>query len=651
MQMIKIFTIFLFALSVSFTAAAQQTPPDDFGALPAIHDAAISPDGKSIALFVAVEGTYGVRVMGVEGDKGAKPRLVMLGKGVKPGWIKWVNNAQVHAMMWQNQKVQGLPITTNFIYTLDAKTMKGKILVKPSNKTFRQYNGTVIDFLEDDPDHILMAFSNTDQSMPDIQKVDVKTGYSKRIRRGREDIQHWYTDRRGEPRIGQGLDGKFTTKEKWNMVIRDLDDDKWRDVSEYPGLDAKTDVIGFTSDPMEIIIRSRNGRDTIGLYTYNLAHKKMGGALFHDDTYDASSIVLSADGHDVIGAKLVTDTAEIKMFDGRTTVLDRIRSKFPTANVDYIDQSYDKRFILFKLSSPTFPGVLMMVDAQTDDIKSYGNYYPQLEEKELGTVQQIKYTARDGSKVPAYITLPPKAEAAGQVKNLPYIILPHGGPYARSSKRFDYFAQFFASQGYGVIQMNFRGSAGYGEAYEDAGRESWVLMQEDVEDGARWLVEKGYADPDKICIAGWSFGGYISLMAAVNNPELYQCAISMAGVTDIPDLIRDAKKYRFGSLVAKNSIISGFDDGKEMRENSPALRASEITIPVFIAHGEDDQRVHFDQYKRMVRGLKKSGSDVTKMEFKDEDHFLSNEKNRKRFFNGLETFLVEVNGKSPYAND
>lgn len=641
----------ILTLFCTFPAAAQETPPDDFGTLPAIHDAAISPDGKQLAMFITVKGLYAVRVMNTQGDKGEKPRFVVLGEGVKPGWIKWVNNDQVHAMMWQNQTFQGTPITTNFIYTVEAKTMNGKILVKPPNSIIRQYNGKVIDFLEDDPDYILMAFSDNNQSMPDIQKVHVKTGKSSRVKRGRGNIQYWYTDRRGEPRIGQGLNEKSKKEEDWNMIIRDVDGDKWRQVDEYPGLEAKTDVIGFTSDPNEIIIRSRNGKDTVGLYTYNLADKKMGGALFHDENYDASSVVLSADGNEVIGAKLVTDTTEIKMFNGKTTVLDRMRQKYPSANVDYIDQSYDKRLILFKLSSPTFPGILMMVDSQTDDIKSYGMYYPQLDEAELGSVQEIKYSARDGFRVPAYITLPPKAEAAGQVKNLPYIILPHGGPYARSSKRFDYFAQFFASQGYGVMQMNFRGSAGYGEAYEDAGRESWVLMQEDVEDGARFLIEKGCANPDQMCIAGWSFGGYISLMAAVKNSDLYKCAISMAGVTDIPDLISDQKQYRFGTLSANTSIISGFEDGREMRENSPARRASEITMPVFIAHGTQDQRVHFDQYKRMVRALKKSSAKVTKMEFEDEDHFLSDEENRKRFFRGLDGFLEDVNGKSEWAND
>lgn len=643
-------SLLLFSL-FSFSATAQQTPPDDFGTLPQIYDAALSPDGTQIAIFITVEGTYAVRVMHVKGDQGEAPRAFLLGDGVKPRWIKWANNNQVLAAMWQNEIIQRTPITASYIYTVDASTMEHKILVRPSRKILRQNNSHVIDFLEDDPDHILMAYSNIDQGRPAVQRVNIKTRRAKTIKSGSSRTQYWYTDQRGEPRIGQGLDDGYEKVEKWHMTIRDANSDKWRNSSEYPGLEPDTDVIGFTSNPNEVIIRSRNGRDTLGLYTYNLDDKKMGRALFHDDDYDASSVVLSADGNEVIGAKLVTDTREIRMFEGKTTVLDRMRSKYPNSNIDYIDQSYDKRFVLFKLSSPTYPGVLMMVDSNTDKVTIYGKYYPQLEEEELGLVQQIKYSARDGFRVPAYITLPPKAEAAGQVKNLPYIILPHGGPYARSSKRFDYFAQFFASQGYGVMQMNFRGSAGYGEAYEDAGRESWVLMQDDVEDGARFLIEKGYADPNKMCIAGWSFGGYISLMAAVKNSDIYQCSISMAGVTDIPDLIRDAKKYRFGALSANTSIISGFTDNKEMKENSPARRADEITMPVFIAHGKKDQRVHFDQYKRMVRALKKSSSDVTTMEFVGEDHFLSEEGNRKRFFNGLETFLIDVNGKSEWAND
>jgi dipeptidyl aminopeptidase/acylaminoacyl peptidase len=162
-------------------------------------------------------------------------------------------------------------------------------------------------------------------------------------------------------------------------------------------------------------------------------------------------------------------------------------------------------------------------------------------------------------------------------------------------------------------------------------------------------LKKGYADPNKICIAGWSYGGYASLMGAIKNSDIYKCAISMAGVTDLKDMIGDMKKYRFGKIAAKDFILKGFEDKDAIKENSPVKRADEINIPLFLAHGTYDQRVHFDQFKRMKSALKKSSAKVTYMTFKDEDHFLSDQENRQKFFKGMDKFLKEVVGESEFS--
>lgn len=643
-----IFKIFsAIVLSLFLSAAAMAKPPADaFGELPDIYDAAISPDASQVAVFINIEGTYGARVVSLDGsDK--KPRAILLGEGIKPEWIKWANDDIVLVSLWESRKSSGTPYTVGGLFALNVATMKGEYLVQ-SKEIFRQYNNNVVDFLEDDPDHILMSFSDDDVLAPDVQKVNVRTGRYKRIKRGRATIQNWTTDLRGEVRVGQGIRDSSRDEEKWVLTIRDSQGDEWRSHEDYPGLEAGSGIIGFTENPDELIIRASNGRDTEGLYIYNLAQKAISRTLFHDDTYDAGSVILSGDGKRVIGTKFVSEEAQVELFDGEDTVLERVRQKYSGFNVDYIDQSSEGNVVLARISNSSDAGALVAVNSETMNVSRLGNYRSSLPSKEMGLVASIKYTARDGFKIPAYVTLPPSVEG-GDVKDLPFIVLPHGGPYARSSKRFDYFAQFFASRGYGVLQMNFRGSAGYGQKYEDAGRKNWVLMQEDVEDGARFLLEKGYADPERLCIAGWSFGGYAALMGAIKNPDIYTCAIAMAAVTDIPDLISDAKKYRFGALTANKYLLGGFEDRGAVKDNSPARRADEFKIPLFIAHGTQDQRVHFDQFRRMKRALRKSPADVTYMEFKDEDHFLSNQENRQRFFNGLDKFLLEVNGESEHA--
>lgn len=654
---LAVFTIILSFL-MSFSAFAKP-PASAFGQLPGIYDAAISPDGTKIATFSALDDGYGIGIFFIDGS-GREPTGVALGKGVKPEWLKWSNNDVVLASVWQSQKMSGTPFKSGYLYAFDVPKSEINLLIDPKKAgkrgttgsrlagggLFRQFNNVVVDHLSDDPDHILMSFSDIIASAPDVQRVNVRTGDYKVVRRGSEDTQYWYTDLRGEVRVAQGR--KESSKEKWVLKIRDKDSDKWRRADEYPGLDADEDIFGFTGNPDEIVIGRYQGKNTKGLYIYDLPQKRITRTLFHNDDYDAGGIVYNADGSDIVGASYISDTKQVEIFGSPQTALDKLRQKYPTYQVDYIDSTADYKKVVVKLSHPEDPGALYILDTTNMNVLKLASLYDNVSVNDTGMVLSVRYTARDGQKIPAYVTLPPTVTETSQIKNLPFIVLPHGGPYARDTKRFDYLAQFFATQGYGVLQMNFRGSIGYGKDFEDAGRQRWVVMQEDVEDGMRWLLEKGYADPERTCIAGWSYGGYAALIGSIKNPELYSCTISMAGVTDLKDLLNDMQKYRFGNLAAK-SFLKGFEDKDDLKANSPVKRASEMTGPVFLAHGTLDQAVHFDQYKRMKSALKKSSAKVTAVEFKDEDHYLSSKANRVRFFEELEKFLEKANGKSEYA--
>lgn len=642
--MLRLILIFVMACGFALKSFAA---PDaaEFGKLPSVYDAAISPDAKRIALIVNIKGRYGIFVFKSE-ELSNKPDLKMFDESAKPQWIKWVNNDRVLTGIWQSEKIGTTPLRAGYIYTLNAKTMKGKILVKPRN-IFRQFNDRVIDFLPHDPDHILMSFSDTDAFAPDIKRVNVATGSAERIKKDRRTIQKWYTDLRGTPRIGQGRIDNIS-KEEWRLTIRDADSNDWKSYKKYPGLTADVDIFGFTRDPNELIIRKYAGKDTQGFYIYNLLEKRETRKLFHNESYDVRAVIYNPEGTDVVGVSYISDTRVIELFEEEDTILSRMRRDFPDYTIDFVDQSRDGDFALFKMSSAYDAGALMLYNQNVDKVQRISLYHKGLPKEDMGDVTSVRYTARDGFKIPAYVTLPPAITDASQIKKLPFIILPRGGGYARESKQFDYFAQFFATRGFGVLQMNYRGSAGYGKSFKDAGRKNWIVMQEDVEDGTRWLIEKGYADPDRTCIAGWAYGGYAALMGAIKNPELYACSISMAGITDLYDAIRDLKKYRFGKLSAKNFILNGFEDNDAIKENSPVRRAKDYTVPLFLAHGEKDQRVHFDQYKRMKKALKNSPATVTYMEFEDEDHYLSNQKNRQQFLVGLEKFLNETVGESEF---
>jgi len=618
-------------------------PPEAFGELPLGHDADISPDGKHLAILVNVKGVYYAATL-LAGDNTARKDVVSLGSDLRPRYIKWINNERYVVSVEKSEKFRSTPFTVTHLFTKSLGNDDGRLVLKP--RIFRQYNDRVIDWLEDDPDHVLMAFSKQEfYPYPDIFKVNVATGRSSRLERSKTGIEYWYTDDSGTPRIGRGQ----TENGKDVMRVHDLQTGDWDSYEKYPGLTPDTPIYGFLKDGTELIIGDYNGRDTIGLYVYDFGKRAITRTLFHNDEYDASGVVVSSDGETVIGAKYVADEEETELLGEYGTSLTKLRNQFRDYSVKYVDQTDDYQTMIVRMSAPYEPGGLFLYNRGDSAPSLIQNRYSSLEAEEMGNVFPVKYTARDGQKIPAFITLPPTITNQADLKNLPFIVLPHGGPYGRDEKRFDYFAQFFASRGYGVMQMNFRGSEGYGKAFKEAGRDNWLVMQEDVEDATRYLLGKGYSDPNRTCIAGWSYGGYAALMgAAKDNEGLYDCVIAMAALTDINDAKKDLAKYRGGKHAAKDFFGDAMKNRDVRKANSPVHVAGNIKVPVFLAHGDHDVNVQFDQFLRMRKALDKAGVKNTAIAFTDEDHFLSRQENREAFFIGVDKFLTKVNGPSEH---
>ena len=631
-------------ISCSFASLANAAPPPEaFGELPLSFDADIAPDGKHIAIIVNVKGTY-YAATGVTGDNKTKMEAISLGKNLRPRYIKWVNNERFVVSVEKSESHRSTPYTVTHLYTKSIGNDDGRFVLKAD--FFRQFNDRVIDWLEDDPEHILMAFSNIEfHPYPEIYKVNVATGRYKRLKRSMTGIEYWYTDDTGTPRIGRGQNENG----KDYMRIQNVQTGDWESHEKYPGLTPDTPIYGFLKDGSELIVGDYNGRDTIGLYIYDFEKRAITRTLFHNDEYDASGVVVSSDGETVIGAKYVAEEEETELLGDYGTSLTKLRKQFSEYSVSYVDQTDDYNTMIVRMSAPYEPGGLFLYNRGDAAPSLLQNRYSGLKAEEMGNVFPVKYSARDGVKIPSFITLPPTIQNQADLKNLPFIVLPHGGPYGRDEKRFDYFAQFFASRGYGVMQMNFRGSEGYGKSFKEAGRDNWLVMQDDVEDATRYLLSKGYSDPNRTCIAGWSYGGYAALMGAAKDDEgLYDCVIAMAALTDINDAKRDLAKYRGGKHAAKEFFGDAMKDRDVRKANSPVHVAESIKVPVFLAHGDQDENVQFDQFKRMRKALNKAGVKNTSMAFKDEDHFLSRQENREAFFVGVDKFLRNVNGPSEH---
>jgi dipeptidyl aminopeptidase/acylaminoacyl peptidase len=267
---------------------------------------------------------------------------------------------------------------------------------------------------------------------------------------------------------------------------------------------------------------------------------------------------------------------------------------------------------------------------------------PSLEGIAMGQIRATTFKSRDGVDIPVYVTTPPGHNDA---KNAPTIIFPHGGPASRDEPGFDYWAQFMASRGYVVIQPQFRGSTGFGDAFAEAGVRQWgKRMQDDVSDAVAWAVKEGISNASRICIVGASYGGYAALAGATMTPELYKCAVSVAGVSDLPQVMREERADAGGRRSATVNYWAnhiGSDDRAAMEAASPRRLASAVRAPILLIHGKDDTVVKFEQSRVMANALRTANKPFKLVELAGEDHWLSRGSTRLQMLREIDAFLAE----------
>jgi dipeptidyl aminopeptidase/acylaminoacyl peptidase len=350
------------------------------------------------------------------------------------------------------------------------------------------------------------------------------------------------------------------------------------------------------------------------------------GVEFDRFTGQPLSAFLSGSEHEV---KWLNSDAE-----ARHKVLARA---FPGRIVDIRESSRSGDRLLVEASSPSSPPVYYLVDNRTHKADIVAEGYPTLANVKLGEVRAITYTARDGTEIPAYLTLPPGVAP----QNLPLVVLPHGGPQARDYLEFDWWAQFLASRGYAVLKPQFRGSSGFGDAFQKAGYHQWGgLMQDDVSDGVAAMISQGLVDPKRVCIVGASYGGYVALAGAAFTPTLYKCAVSINGVSDLPEMLAYSDKRGGGGIAYywRDHIGSPYDPA--VRAKSPVHAAANVNIPILLMHAADDTVVPFRQSEDMAHALSKAGKSVTLVPLPGEDHLLSRSESRTQMLKVLEQFLA-----------
>jgi dipeptidyl aminopeptidase/acylaminoacyl peptidase len=395
--------------------------------------------------------------------------------------------------------------------------------------------------------------------------------------------------------------------------------------------------IGFVPEAVDSTANVAYGFDYTeghaGLFSVALDGSLKKSLVLANKDVDIDALIQIGRQHRVVGASWITDRLTQQFFDPELQQLRAALSKaIPNKPlIDFIDASADEKRILLLASADNDPGTYYVFDKTSRHLEEIAAARPELANTKLATMQAITYPAADGTPIPAYLTLPPGS--AG--KNLPAIVMPHGGPEARDKWGFDYLSQFFAARGYAVIQPNFRGSTGYGDAwFKKNGFQSWKIAIGDVNDAARWLSAQGIAAPGKIAIVGWSYGGYAALQTSVVDAGLFKAIVAVAPVTDL-DMLREGRR----GYTDFNEIDERIGHGDYVREGSPLKNAEKITAPVLLFHGDQDVNVDIAESRAMAGRLKGLGKPVELVEFKGLDHHLEDSAARAEMLDKADRFL------------
>jgi dipeptidyl aminopeptidase/acylaminoacyl peptidase len=467
-----------------------------------------------------------------------------------------------------------------------------------------------------------------------VFSVDTRTGKGMPLETGTAFTEQWLVNKAGVP----------VARSDWNPTsgaysVHARSGSSWKQIFLQENQGTRV-LHGLTRDETAIIMSAttRHGRATLWELPLDGA---AGKAILNDEDSDVVRITYDRITRTPLKVSLGGLEQPERWLDTEAEQrFLRVARAFRGKRVEVYGRSEDGQRVLAIVEGPSNPPVYYFVDFTKNTADIAGEQYPGLTQAKLGEVKAIYYEARDGAKVPAYLTLPPGSAGTG----LPLIVLPHGGPEARDHFSFDWWAQFLAVRGYAVLQPQFRGSTGFGEAWRKAGYRQWGgLMQDDVTDGAKAMIEQGIADPARICIVGASYGGYAALAGAAFTPDLYRCAVSVNGIADLPQQLGYAKQHwgRESDTLAywREHIGTPFDP--QVAAKSPLRAASQIKIPVLLIHAVNDTLVPESQSKAMSRALESQQKPVTYVKLAGEDHWLSQGATRIQVLKELEKFLGE----------
>lgn len=652
------------ALAFAATGASAQSAQTDlaaaFGARPELEDVSLSPDGTRVAYIVPIKG-QGSALLTVTLGQDAKPAVAFATDG-DPERLRgcdWIDNERIACRIWgvvdnsKDTNTLAKYLTFSRVVAVDANGGNPRMLSRSSSAYARGYNlygGSIIDWLPDEPGMVLMTRNQLadDQTGTRIgsaksgllvEKVNARTLAASKVEQPSQLVSEYLSDGYGNVRIM--IQTQFEADKNTGTVrymYRAQGSRDWKPLVNYNYMKkegflpvaidhARNAVFGF---------KKKDGRQAV--FRMALDGSGQEELIFARPDVDVDQLILLGRRNRVVGVTFVTDVRQAVYFDPDLAKLAASLGKAlpKQPKIRFVDTSRDEKKLLIWAGSDQDPGLYYVLDRATREMAIFQPMRPQLEGLALANMQPVQVTAADGAAIPAYLTLP----AGSSGKKLPAIVLPHGGPDARDEWGFDWLAQYYAARGFAVLQPNFRGSAGYGDAWaEENGYRAWKAAVGDVTDAGRWLVKQGIADPGKLAIVGWSYGGYAALQSAVVDPDLFKAVVAIAPVTDLGLRVEQARGWSDYELVKE--YVGG---GPLAQQGSPARNAKNIRAPVLLAHGTIDRNVHFSHSRLMDQKLRDAGMRSELLVFDKLDHYLEDSAARARLLSASDAFLRKSMG-------
>lgn len=605
-------------------AQVRQIPLEDFFKNPEKTRFQISPDGKYVSYMAPYENRMNIFVQEVGKDSAVR--------------LTSETDRDIAGYFWKNpMRLVYLKDTggdENFrLYGVNVDGTNLRCFTD-----FPKVRTEIFDDLYAFPDELIIGMNKRNPEVFDPYRLNIVTGEMKMLAENPGNIQSWIVDHDGKLRAATAIVDGVNTQ----ILYREKESDAFKPVLTTNFKESLTPLL-FTFDNKHVYASSNLGRDKSAIVIFDIANGKEIETLYENKEYDVEDVTWSRKDKKLVAANFESWKQERHYFDEESKLFfDKIQNQLGNFifNITSLTKEEDK-FMLRTYSDRSL-GSYYVYDRGADKLTKVADIGSWLNEEELAEMIPIEYKSRDSLKISGYLTLP-NGYTMESAKDLPVIVNPHGGPWARDGWYFNPEVQFLANRGYAVLQMNFRGSTGYGRNFWEKSFKQWGLtMQDDVTDGTKWLIDKGIADPKAIAIYGGSYGGYATLEGIVKEPELYAAAVDYVGVSNLFTFLNTIPPYWKPMLDMMYEMVGNpKTDSLQFVATSPALNADKIKTPLFVAQGKNDPRVNIAESDQIVEALKKRNITVEYMVKDNEGHGFHNEENRFAFYRAMEKFLGE----------